>query len=145
MSAEEWPSVDWQAEIGSESGSFKDAVSADISGVFLNEHEFAERRSVRYDRETYENIPVVLNGNRQTNRFLAKKDPVGRPTEDHGQGLYLASCILHCALSDLNGVRPEKGTRIAISNADGDYQSYYISASNVEIGMLRLELEAIDQ
>ena len=77
MSAEEWPSVDWQAEIGEESGNFKDAVSADISGVFLNENEFAERRSIRYDGETYENIPVVLNGNRQMNRFLARKDPVG--------------------------------------------------------------------
>ena len=59
--------------------------------------------------------------------------------------MLLASCILHCALSDLNGVRPEKGSRIGISDADGGYASYYISASNVEIGMLRLELEAIDQ
>lgn len=34
----------------------------DLHGVFLNLDEFAERHTVIYDGETYEDIPVVITG-----------------------------------------------------------------------------------
>ena len=34
----------------------------DIRSVFLNTEEMAERRTIRYDGVTYENIPVVEVG-----------------------------------------------------------------------------------
>ena len=39
---------------------FRDAVQDDLHGVFLNLDEFAERHTVIYDGETYEDIPVVI-------------------------------------------------------------------------------------
>lgn len=41
---------------------FRDAVQDDLHGVFLNLDEFAERHTVIYDGETYEDIPVVITG-----------------------------------------------------------------------------------
>ena len=42
--------------------SFKDMVARDNFGVFLNCDEFAEKRTVKYDGATYEDIPIVLSG-----------------------------------------------------------------------------------
>lgn len=137
------PAVNWE-EPESADG-FASAVKSDISGVFLNPAEFGELRTIQYDGETYENIPVVLNGNIQQNRFRARRDPAGQPTQDHMQGIYLTSCILHCALSDLGGNRPEKGSRLRISEGDGFFHEYYVASSNIEMGMLRVELEGMDE
>lgn len=41
---------------------FKDMVARDNFGVFLNCDEFAEKRTVKYDGATYEDIPIVLSG-----------------------------------------------------------------------------------
>ena len=42
--------------------SFKDMLADDIRDVFLNLDEFAEKRTVEYDGERYEDIPAVLSG-----------------------------------------------------------------------------------
>ena len=121
---------------------FKDMVASDNLAVFLNDGEFADRRTVRYDGAVYADIPIVLSGIKQSDR------PVMVSSGDHGQGLYLASAVLHCALSDLGGNQPEKGMRIQINDEEGGggfYREYYVTASDCEMGMLRVELEAIDE
>ena len=82
---------------------FKDMVARDNFGVFLNCDEFAEKRTVKYDGATYEDIPIVLSGLKEKDRRQLMSD--------HAQGLYIVSSVLHCALSDLGGVQPERGQR----------------------------------
>ena len=72
---------------------FKDMVARDNFGVFLNCDEFAEKRTVKYDGATYEDIPIVLSGLKEKDRRQLMSD--------HAQGLYIVSSVLHCALSDL--------------------------------------------
>lgn len=117
--------------------SFKDAVAADIKGVFLNTSEFADYRTVIYDGEEYADIPVVLTSIKERDRRIV--------TGDHAQGLYLASVVLHAAKEDLGGSLPEKGGKIRVSDDTGFLRDYYIAKSGVEMGMLRLELEGIDE
>lgn len=120
--------------------SFKDMVAGDIHGVFLNLDEYADKRTVRYDGAEYVDIPIVLTGIKQTKRPVLMSD--------HGQGLYLASAVLHCALSDLGGHQPEKGMRIQINDEEGGegfFREFYVASSDCELGMLRVELEAIDE
>jgi hypothetical protein len=118
---------------------FKDMVSADIHDVFLNLDEFAERRTVKYDGKTYADVPVVLNG-------LKEKDR-SRSVADHAQGLYLVTDIMHVALSDIGGKLPERGNKIEISTREGGtfLRQYYITQSQATVGMVRLELGAIDE
>ena len=119
--------------------SFKDMVAADIHGVFLNLDEFAEKRTVEYDGERYEDIPIVLSGLKEKDRRQL--------VSDHVQGLYLVS-VLHCAISDLGGKQPEKGMRIRINDEEGGggfFREFYVASSVCEMGMLRVELEAIDE
>ena len=107
---------------------FKDMVAADIHNVFLNTDEFAELRTIRYDGEEY-----------QDRRQLQS---------DHVQGLYLVTSVLHCALSDLGGKQPEKGGRIEVNDEEGGggfFRRFYVASSVCEMGMLRVELEAIDE
>lgn len=128
--------------------SFKDMVAADIHKVFLNTDEFAEKRTIRYGydsgeyAEEYRDIPVILKG-------LTQKDrPVLISDGDKMQGLHLATDILICALSDLNGQQPEKGQRIAINDQEGGggfFQEFYVAGSTCKMGMLRVELEAVDE
>lgn len=119
--------------------SFRDSVLADIQNVFLNLEEFAEKRTIRYDGNVYEDVPVVLSGLKEKDRRQLQSD--------HGQGLYLVHAVLHCDLRDIGGVQPEKGTRILISDGEGGtfFRRFYVASSVVEMGMLRAELEAIDE
>ena len=119
---------------------FKDMVAADNQSVFLNLGEFAEKRTIKYDGEVYEDIPIVLTGMKEKDRRQLMRD--------HAQGLYLVSSVLHCAMSDLGGKQPEKGTRIKINDREGGggfFREFYVAASVCEIWMLRVELEAIDE
>ena len=119
---------------------FKDMVAADIHRVFLNTGEFAEKRTIRYDGDTFVDVPIVLSG-------LEEKDRRQLVT-DHVQGLFLVSSTLSCALSDLDGKQPEKGMRIAINDCEGGggfFKEYYVASSTCEMGMLRVELEAISE
>ncbi len=120
--------------------SFKDMVEADVHDVFLNLDEFAERRTIRYDGETYTDIPIVLSGLKEKDRRQLESD--------HVQGLYLVSSVLHCALSDLGGNQPEKGGRIRINDREGGggfFREFYVASSVCEMGMLRVELEEINE
>lgn len=120
--------------------SFKDMVAADNASVFLNLDEFAENRTVRYGGEEYIDIPVVLSG-------LEEKDR-NQSASDHAQGLYLVSNILYCNADDLAGHQPEKGQRILINDEEGGggfFREFYVASSICEMGMLRVELEAIDE
>ena len=114
---------------------FKDMVADDVHAVFLNLDEFAEKRTIRYDGEEYQDIPIVLSGLKELQ-------------SDHVQAFYLVSSVLHCALSDLGGNQPEKGMRIQINNREGGggfFREFYVASSVCEMGMLRVELEAIDE
>ncbi|MBR2131401.1 MAG: hypothetical protein IJ955_02490 [Oscillospiraceae bacterium] len=119
---------------------FQDMVAADIHSVFLNSREFAEVRTVEYNGETYQDIPIVLSGPKEQSRYQLRTD--------HMQGLYKVSAVLHCAQSDLGGALPEKGCSLKINNREGGggyFKKYYVASSICEMGMLRLELEAIDE
>jgi len=109
---------------------FKDMVARDNFGVFLNCDEFAEKRTVKYD----------LSGLKEKDRRQLMSD--------HAQGLYIVSSVLHCALSDLGGVQPERGQRIRINDKEGGggfFREFYVASSVCEMGMLRVELEAVDE
>ena len=118
---------------------FKDMVAADNIRVFLNENEFADRRTVIYDDEVYSDINVVITGLKEQDRKQV--------ADDHVQGIYNVSAIMHLAICDLNGNQPEKGKRIKISDDTNRqfFREFYIASSVCEIGMLRIELEAIDE
>lgn len=121
--------------------SFKDMVESDIKNVFLNADEFAENLIVIYDGESYGPIPVVLTKLKEQD----KKTTVRQG--DHSQGIYLDTTVMHCALSDLGGVLPEKGSRIKIQDEPNSsfYRSYYVAVSDIEMGMIRAELEEHDE
>ena len=115
---------------------FKNMVQADIKNVFLNDSEFAELHTVIYDGVTYKDIPIVMSGIKEKDRQQL--------VWDHVQGLYFVTTVIHCAASDLGGVVPEKGMKIKIN--DGDFfREFYVASSVNEMGMLRVELEAIDE
>lgn len=119
---------------------FKDMVAADIHDVFLNLEEFGEKRTVKYDGETYMDIPIVLSGLKEQKRRQMMRD--------HAQGLYQVTSVLHCSIDDLGGVQPERGTRIKINDEEGGggfFREFYVAQSDCELGMLRVELEAIDE
>ena len=119
---------------------FRDMAAADIHHVFLNLDEFGERRTIVYDGKRYEDIPVVISGLKEQDRRQL--------TSDHVQGLFLVSSVLHCAISDLNNNQPEKGQMIQINDEEcggGFFRSYYVAASVCELGILRVELEAMDE
>lgn len=118
---------------------FRDMVAADNRNVFLNLGEFAETRSIIYDGVTYENVSVVLSGLKEKDRRQL--------TSDHAEGLFLVSTVLHCLKSDLGGNQPEKGQRIKISDEDNPkfFHPFHVASSVTELGMLRVELEAISE
>ena len=120
--------------------SFKDMVADDIHNVFLNLEEYGELRTVEYDGERYEDIPIVLKGIKEEERHQL--------VSDHIQGLYLVSSVLHCSIDDLGGKQPERGNRIRINDQEGGggfFREFYVATSICDLGMLRVELEAIDE
>lgn len=121
---------------------FKDKVAADNLKVFLDVDKFADKRTVIYDGNTYTDIPVILSGIKEKDRRQLVS------ASDHAQGLYLATSVLHCSVADLGGVTPEKGQRIKINDEEGGggfFREFYVASSVCELGMLRVELEAIDE
>ena len=118
----------------------KAMIAADNKRVFLKDEDFAERRTILYDGERYEDIPVILSGLKEKDRRAL--------INDHAQGLYQVSSVLHCAIEDLGGNKPEKGQRIKINNQEGGggfFHEFYVATSVCVLGMLRVELEAIDE
>lgn len=119
---------------------FKEMVKTDIHSVFLSPEEFGELRTVRYDGMEYRDIPVVISGREETERQAR--------VDDHAQGLYRASHVLYCALSDLGDMQPERGQRIRINDEEGGggfFREFYVASSTCDMGMLCVELETIDE
>lgn len=123
---------------------FKDMIAEDVKKVFLNLNEYAANHTIIYDGTVYsgsegKGIPIVLTGLKEQER--------AQLTSDHAQGLYRVSSVLHCAVDDLGGNQPEKGQRLKISEEGGGgfFREFYVAASICEMGMLRVELEAIDE
>jgi len=54
------------------------------------------------------------------------------------------SRVLHCDIAALGGKQPEKDCKLGIDE-DGFVRNYYVASSVCEMGMLRVELEAIDE
>ncbi len=120
--------------------SFKDSILSDNLRVFLNVNDFAERRTVKYDGEYYVDIPIVLSASKEKRRK--------QNASERTQGLYSVSTVLHCRMEDIGGLRPEKGQRLSVNNEEGGggfFREYYVISSSLEDGMLRIELEAIDE
>ena len=119
---------------------FKEMLAADIENVFLDLSEFAELRTVAYGGMEYVDIPVVLAGLKEKDRRALARD--------HAQGLFQVTATLHCALSDLGGNKPRQGQRIKVNGQEGGggfFHEFYVAASSCELGMLRIELEAIGE
>lgn len=116
--------------------SFKDMIAADNVGVFLDTDFFAEERTIKYDGATYEKVKCIISQTEEKERSTTMRD--------HAQGLYLVTAVFHCNADDLGGIVPEKGGKILISDG-GFMQRFYIAQSGCEMGMIRLELEAIDE
>ena len=120
---------------------FKDMVLNDNAAIFMNLDEFADKRIIVYNGITYsgedgDGIAALLTK-------IKEKDRV-QIMSDHAQGLYRVTAVLHCTLEDLGGVMPEKGQWIKIGDEEF-LQDYYVAASAIAAGMLRVELEAIDE
>lgn len=119
---------------------FKEMVKAD-NAVFLNIAEFADLHVVKYDGEYYENIPVVIENLKESDRTILRSD--------HMQGVFVVSAKAYIAQSDLNGAMPEKGKTLEIDDGEAlgkpYFRKYRIETSSVEMGMICLELEAIDE
>ena len=115
-------------------------LAADNKRVFLNTGEFASLRTIIYDGQSFVNIPVVLSGLREDERQ--------QKAADHAKGLFLVKTILQCALADLEGRQPQKGARLQINNQEGGggfFREFYIKEAVCEFGMLRLELEDMNE
>ncbi len=120
--------------------SFKEMLATDNQRVFLNVQEFASLRTVVYEGQSFVDIPVVLSGLREDERR--------QNAADHAQGLFLVKTLLQCALVDLGGVQPQKGARLKINNQEGGggfFREFYITEAVCEFGLLRLELEDMNE
>ena len=120
--------------------SFKEMLAADNKRVFLKTGEFASLRTIIYDGQSFVDIPVVLSGLREDERQ--------QKAADHAQGLFLVKTLLQCALADLEGRQPQKGARLKINNQEGGggfFREFYITEAVCEFGLLRLELEDMNE
>lgn len=119
---------------------FKAMVQAD-NAVFLNVTEFADTHTVRYDGDVFENISVVLEQLKESDRTVI--------STDHSEGIYKVSAKAYIAQKDMGGVFPERGRIIEIDNGEAlgaaFYDRYRIATSSVEMGMIVLELERYDE
>ena len=115
-------------------------MARDIHNVFLDTNFFGEKRTIEYDGERYEDIPVVM--------MEAEEKDRPKLEDDHVQGLYFVSDTLQCALSDLGGKLPEKGQRLSINDEEGGggfFREFYVVTSICKMGMLHVGLGAIDE
>ena len=116
--------------------SFKDMVEAENLSVFLDLDFFGEEHDIRYDGETYAKVPCVISQLKEKDRSTTMSD--------HAQGIYRVSAVLHCRLADIGNVLPEKGGKIHISD-DAFMRRYFVAQAGCDMGMVRLELEALDE
>lgn len=117
-------------------------VARDNLAVFCNPDEFAELRRVIYEGVTYDGengqgIPIVLTKVREKDRRQLK--------DDYGEGIFRVNATIHVDVRHLGGIMPKKGTKLRISEGPDYYQTYYVVTSACPMGMLILELEAMDE
>lgn len=116
---------------------FREMVEEDNLAVFSNLEEFADPHTIIYDDERYEDVPCTITKLKAQDRATTQVD--------HMQGIYFVTSIVHFPLCKLNGIVPEKGRRIAISDETGFMRESYVAQSGCDMGMVRLELEAYDE
>lgn len=123
--------------------SFKEMLEADNLKTFLDVSTFGELRIVTFDGETYKGdegkgIPCVISHTKEQDRTTVMSD--------HEHGIYLVSAVFHCSLQSIGGSIPEKGRKFGIYDPDDAFlREYYVGQSGCEHGMVRLELEALDE
>lgn len=116
---------------------FREIVAADNHEIFMNLEELAEKRSVRYDGTLYEGVSVVLMG--------AEEQARKQLTHDHAEGLYRVTDVLYCPGDSLGGRTPEQGSTLELSVDGVFFHRYRVERSVCELGMLEVELEAIEE
>lgn len=118
--------------------SFKSMVEADNKAIFLNDSEFAERHTVKYDGNEYKDISVLFIRVKELDKKVRNME-----------GTYGITAVLHISASDIGGRAPEKGQRIAIDTGKAlgkpFFSDFKIATSKNELGMVTLELEAYDE
>mgnify|MGYP000310153592 CR=1 FL=1 len=123
--------------------SFKDMLTSDVLGVFLNDGEFADKHTIVYNGETYDGlehdgIPVL---------YIKVKE-LEKPIQN-AEGIFGVQAKLHIALSDIGGKIPEQGQIISIDDGEAlgkkFFVRYKIATSTCSSGMVSLELEAYDE
>ena len=117
--------------------SFQAAVRADNLHVFANTEEFAQPTAIVYDGVRYEDVPCTLTKVKAKDRTI--------PQSDHAQGIYLVTSKAYFPAEKLNGVVPEKGGRIALSDETGFMRQFYVAQASCPGGMVHLELEGLDE
>lgn len=119
--------------------SFKDIIAGDIRNVFMNQDEFAEKCTVRYDGVVYKDITASL-------QEVSESDRQQRTRDDYSQGLHRASAVFYCAAEDLGGGHLCKGHTLEIARRVGAKrfrQKYTIVSCTCEMGMVEAELEEV--
>lgn len=118
-------------------------LNEDVHRVFLNDGEFAERHTIRYNGVTYDGedhkgISVL---------FIRVKE-LEKPIQNV-EGIFGVQAKLHIALSDLDGNVPEQGQRISIDDGEALGEKFFadfkVATSMCTNGMISLELEAYDE
>lgn len=65
------------------------------------------------------------------------------------EGVHIVAAMAHISVDDLNGIFPEKGQNIEISDGEAlgrtFFRKYRIVTSALSLGMITLELEAYDE
>jgi hypothetical protein len=120
---------------------FRASLAADLRRAFLDLDAFGEPVTVEYDGEVYHGVQAVVSGPAESGRAIRRADT------DYTQGLYKVAAIFHCAAPDIGGELPEHGARFKLGRGcDGGFlREYRVAESACDGGMLRLELEAVDE
>lgn len=121
---------------------FKQCAAADIHDVFLNQNEYGEERTIRYDGVEYQDITVIEIGPKE-----GKRSSVVQMQHDFGQGLYKRSVVLYVAEKDMGGIKPEQGSHLSMNERQGGtfFHKFRVVESTTEMGMYRIKLEEVDE
>jgi len=120
---------------------FQERLKRDLEKVFLNTNEFAEKRTIQYEDQCFEDIPVVLSSLHWSGLHQASASD--RPG-DHVQGLFQDSVTLYCSKEDFGNLQPEQGALVQIRNANDSFESYYVLSSTCELDLfLSIELRRV--
>ncbi len=121
---------------------FRAQLAHDLETVFVNLEEFGERRTVRVDGKTYQNIPILLDEGVE----VPHKNPKVTRT-DYSKGLNKGTVRLYCARSDLGGHLPEVGETVELESTKRQdfWIRYDVETSGCEEGMLTLLLKKVDE